>query len=133
MGADYSAYAVIGCEVTGRLYSSKVIPGCKHPAAAGVKFCSTCGAKSRLEHTPIKGYNPDEETLAGLRVYTTGEKERAFIGIGTDSTDTCGSEAQFLNLDELAEARTRIKSKLAPLGLWDQETYGLWSIMHCSC
>ena len=40
----------------------------------------------------------------------------------------------FLDISNIniEEVKTKMREKLEPIGLWDEETFGLWSVQYCS-
>jgi hypothetical protein len=134
MGADYYAYAVIGCEVTGKLYKPAVEPGCLHKNPPTQAFCGTCGKKT-VKHTeiPIDGFDPDDNLLVfngrALKVVHTTDDERAFAGLTTTAIDHRDSATR-IDLDTFA--REMVQEVLEPLGLWDPTSFGIWSVLFCS-
>jgi hypothetical protein len=55
MGADYSAYAIIGVRVpVERLYKERRVRNCAHPLPDSAAFCPACGkAAYRIDAEPI--------------------------------------------------------------------------------
>lgn len=145
MGTDYYANAVIGCEVTGKLYRTFEVPGCRCTADKGGKFCPSCGKSTipRQEEEPMPFYDEDNQCLriedpSGTSVtipvrYST-DRKRAFAGIFSVVDDDHREGAKLLPMleDRIGEEIRKIRSALEPLGLWDPSTFGLWSVLTVS-
>lgn len=151
MGASYYAYTVIGCEVTDKIRTKKVVgEGCAHNNYQ--PFCPTCGKPRRVEAwTDAPGYDHDrrEITHAGstLKVVTTTDDKRLFAGVMVEvkswKDEDDGALALFIQTgldDEEAVSKRptmrmivdRVRNILRPLGLWDEHTFAVWCVQHCS-
>jgi hypothetical protein len=133
MGASWRAHAVIGCEVTGKLIQDVSRPGCAHvtlPSSA--PFCAQCGKRaSVIEKEPIAGYDGDNETIGTFAVVGTTDESRQFVGYAISASDYKESASMRAILD-VGAIKTALRSTLEPMGLWAEESFGLWSVLHCS-
>jgi hypothetical protein len=138
MGADYYAKAVIGL----RVYPSDLVKekyterrGCMHKVPDdGFPYCAQCGQPRIIK---------DVETvnlLDGLAIeaaYSTDE-EHAVLYLGKHFVATNSSrhdespKMQYLDNNAVQVARETLKSKLEPLGLWNEKYFGLWAVLYCS-
>ncbi len=145
MGADYYAKAVIGCEVTGKLTRIVQRPRCNHVKPDNAEFCPKCGKSTAPEDVkePIPGYDPEDDPdrltpalrqLATLTIAWTTDDERAFAGIQatTGSSRGSGDSTAHLPYSQIIDAKAKVKATLESLGLWDEASFGLWSVLYCS-
>jgi len=131
MGTDYYAYAVIGCEVTGKLYDETGVRQCGCPLGVG-RFCEHCGKSTelRVRRTPKPFYDEDHSTIGSLKVSFTTDDKRAFAGLRTKASVMGG--ADLWPIPNPADFFDAVKAELEKFGLWDPTTFGLWAVMHCS-
>ena len=130
MSASYYARAVIGCEVTGKLYRQVTVPSCAHVNAPTMKFCGECGkptAKQTIEE-PVTGYDADNDKIDALGVCHTTDKKRSFVGVVVAARDWKDTAMRV----DFATVQERVRSVLEPRGLWDSTSFGLWSVLYCS-
>lgn len=140
MGADWYARAVLGCEVTGKLYRIELKPSCAHAFdRTAFKFCPHCGKDSRdvENEVPIAGYDPDEgviNTRSGpVRVAWTTDQKRMFAGFVAKADDHYSDGASMMpSSPGLVAPADWVREALEPLGLWDPATFGLWALLYCS-
>ena len=131
MGVDYTAYAVIGCEVdTEKLYRFEEIAH-EHPAPDGAKFCPVCGAAvGQFEAVPIyDGDGPCEAKLGKFRIVWATDYERAWVG---QFAESCWEDEGRVDVHGIEDTKSQLRVALQPLGLWDESTFGLWAVLHCS-
>ncbi len=140
MGTSYSAKAVIGCEITGKLFyeATEAVP-CAHNPTIGVAYCPMCG-KKQYEPTwklvdAAKWADDESLILVGdLPVVFAGylgnkaHELRAFVGIVATS-DSYNDYATRLDGKDLAQWRDLVKQQLEPIGMWDESTFGLWAVL----
>lgn len=139
MGVDYYATALIGCEVPRDVFFRTVKKrGCRSELVEGAQFCPSCGKPTWIEEEMGPWEVLEDDHKLGLHLkgkageivrfaFTTDEK-RGFaglyrIGAGDDAgrlpwPDRCVKEAT--------------REALEPLGLWDEESFGLWAVQYCS-
>lgn len=134
MGVDYYAYAVIGCEVTGKLYRmvTKENPDCPHAKAPDAAFCSRCGRTARVDvREPIPGLDGDR--LGILQVVKTTDARRHFAGVavGTISRHH-NDDADASALVITAETIRSVQSELERFGLWDPDSFAMWAVQYIS-
>lgn len=136
MGVDYYAHAVIGCEVTGKLTKRVTAPGCPHvslPATA--PFCAFCGKPStKVVEAPIDGYDEEDHAIGNYCVVGTTDGERQFVGLIASSDPDVNGGATRLggDLPDLNTFKLELRLTLEPLGIWDDKSFGLWSLIRCS-
>lgn len=146
MGVDYYAYAVIGCEVTGKLYdeAKMEVRQCDCPSGGTpATFCAYCGRRiatvTRVKRTPKPFYEEENDRLllpggGHLTVRTTEDNKQAFAGIATNAVDTCGDSSTRIAFEpgSFSLAYDAVRAGLESLGLWDPATFGVWAVMCCS-
>lgn len=129
MGVDYTAKAVIGLRVfKDELYKQQTVKTFAHhyEEDTDVRFCPKTGRPLfALKNVPIPEYQEDE-SLAGFAVHTLGycgEADYILVGHGIESD----GEPDMIDIEGINEMRVDMKAKLEPLGLWDEEEFGLWA------
>lgn len=135
MGADYSSAAVIGVKIDqGKLATSKMVKAFPHDFGPDINFHPKTGKKLWMEKAEyIPQYDEYKGTLAGFRVTFTTDNTTMYCGIVASGTHSnCGSEAKRTKLEDIGEIKAKLKSALEPLGLWDEKSFGLWTVLHCS-
>jgi len=148
MGADYSSYAVVGVEIDqSKLFTTEKVRGCKcdmgdvNPETT--KFCPLCGKEVwKEEETPIPAYNEDADSgpfyrcLGPYMLVFTTDYRRCFAGVilcGPADGDRGDEDALMAELPyDLKSIRDEMRRQLEPLGLWQEDKFGLWAVQHCS-
>jgi hypothetical protein len=142
MGADYKSYAVIGIKI-----ENKLIPRKKHKMKAFTHDFPenwvadpTTGRKLWQEYDePEFSFDAYERASikpklpTGVAVFyetNNGGEEPAFVlGYGITGVDFYTGCKVLPDVDKL---KADLKELLTPLGLWDEQKFGLYSICHCS-
>jgi len=127
MGVNYSAIALLGCEVTGKLYRNVTLRRCNHEYPADSAYCPRCGVVAGPiagAAEAIPGYDAGTNDFEGLPVRHTTDGQRSFIGISTPLTE----DAVGVVLDDSADIKVKLRAKLEPHGLWDEATFRMWAI-----
>ena len=125
-----------------------MVPGCSHTQPKGSSFCPTCGEKSQTEtHVLCKGCKYDEDNDRykwGKFDVATGGYESSFqsdfhggtleyyVGINSVSTDydhNIGQKSNLVEFDSNA-LLAELKKLLEPHGLFDADSFGLWTILY---
>jgi len=129
------AYSIIGVRINSdKLYVSKKVRGCEHPLYnESALFCIICGAKGWLTETnPVVGYNFKGANcngdVAGFPVIVVGEY--AFICGRVASV--CDNSAEFskgMKISDIDSLKNDMRLNLTPLGLWDEDSFGVWTVM----
>ena len=135
MSVGYTAFAFLGMKLDKNKYYRRVmIPNCKHLIASlSTKFCPECGRQAwTTDYEPII----DIEKSGMLLIKTTDSIEE-FVGFPGYSSkvdgDSCGKgDMKPVNYDAVETCKQLIREKLAPHDLWDERSFGLWSVLHCS-
>ena len=142
MGVSYRAITIIGCEIdVTKLYEYTETYDAGHGCPAfqkmlkrgdRVEFCSTCGAELLKSGRRCKAPEYEEEdTLGGFEVVTA--VDRTFLVAWSQENDEDGSggatRASTSGLF-LSDARERVRTILEPLGMWNDASYGIWTILH---
>jgi hypothetical protein len=109
--------------------------GCEHEAPKGSAFCQKCGAPGEVEYRrlvegciPKQGRVADVTALCGVPVLQS--MGRTFVGKFVKSAgQRINSDPVKLPLNfDVGKFKADLKAKLVPLGLWNEEEYGIWSI-----
>lgn len=139
MSTQRHAALVVGVKIDkSKVFVDTRIRGCRHPihGICPGNFCNQCGNQIWINGTTIipEYEDEDEITLAGVQVFSddndtmiVGERSIT-VGFYTDQ-GTSGMMPQGADSDLYKE---RLREKLEPLGLWDQEKFGTWIIMWTS-
>ena len=155
MGADYYAYALIGCEVDPKLlWESHPIRQCRHDIPEGFRFCPECGKPNQPIITYRRRFGEDRED------YDSTEKDLLRDGFGYEAqeldgliikptTDGRGAVAGILScmahdnhlgfspididdLDHITSLIAKAEDILSEHGLWDKDKFGLYAVQNCS-
>lgn len=141
MSTDYRAYAVLGCEVTGKLYRDVTVSTpCVHGGLGShskvAPFCPQCGKRqTKVEKRPIEHYDENDMVLNGLKVEHAGylgnsrDHIRSFAGIvvmAEVGNYAIGMAIPINGFDERAEI---VRSALEEIGMWDPDSFGLWALL----
>lgn len=148
MSTVFYAEAVIGMAITeDKLFIEKPYPNCEHKIPDGAKYCPTCGqlAVKMLSEPAVDlgiKFNHDvyeymcdwEEALErkGWSIVKTQE-DNMIIGIAAKSDDDYGNFTNMVEISNLENLKQQLKDYFEPLGLWDESSFGLWSVMTVSC
>jgi len=129
MSVNYYSYAVIGCQIPKeKLYQEKTIRiEHHHPVHPVDKYCSICGKE--LEETIVEEICI-EDKIDELEVVYSTDQEEIFIGFSIGAKD--GFEFKFMDISNTLTMKEDVKKELEPLGLWDEEKFGLYVIQCCS-
>ncbi len=143
MGADYSAYAVIGVRLNPDDFiteSEKTVAGCGHKHDS--KFCPDCGApKSRKTTKTVDLLEEevwcDDDKWNGLDLVFGTDHKEVYLGVVCQgSYSNAGPIDSFMGLkadgSEVSAIREKLKNVLEPLDLWYHGDFGLWSVLYCS-
>lgn len=143
MGVSYTAHAVIGLRLSydGVAGEPRTVPSCDHPERLGNAYCPVCGKKVGEKRGVMPTAYEVEERLDGLfpdgidvvRLGGSEEEEPDFlIGVVAESRDYGESEDEFVPIPDIAALKETLKSVFEPLGLWDEESFGLHAGMDVS-
>jgi hypothetical protein len=149
MGVDYKAYyAVIGCILDRSKIAVKQekVKTFKHdyPEDGETKFDPKTGIPlwKTIEYPEyiFDAYDCEGRAkvikLNGLNIFISGGGNTPeVIGIGTGrKTYSNGGEAYDFRplVEDLDSIKKRIKDVLEPIGMWDETSFGLYSILYCS-
>lgn len=133
MGASWKAITIIGCKVTGKLTRIVSVRGCEHPLIVqNSKFCAECGKPMHVdEEQNIDDFN-DSDMLGTLNICSSTDNEEMFAGIRIGSHTDRDDKPECGRIDDFDAMKKRVRSELEPLGLWDEEWFGVWTVLHCS-
>lgn len=126
MQASYysSARALLGLQVD--YHKLMELPSsCGHEKPAGANFCPECGK-------PSGSYDESSKTIAGYSVLLDVERLEAYV-CGASASDERPNGPQcrptMLTTDMIADIRIKMRNSLKPLGLWDERSFGLYSVL----
>ncbi len=138
MGADFSAYTIIGISIDKeRLFEpSKIVRAYDHNYfETDGEYCPRTGKKLwKIVQDSIPEWDGDEE-LGEYKVHRSTNGYDYIIGVvaADDTYSNGGNSVDFTRLpDNLAELKQDLKNYLEPLGMWDETNFGLYSILYCS-
>lgn len=130
MGADYTAIAVIGCEINPKqLFVERRVPHRKHAMPPGARFCPTCGAPAETTEVVDVIEEGEVDIAKPFTVWCGTDRKCVVVGIGTS---TGWNEINSLKRVDLAKVEDELKEVLSPLGWWDESKFGLHAILYCS-
>lgn len=133
----YKAAAVVGCKIDrSKLFLTEDVRGCEHDlpqpwATSEAKFYGQCAKPLWVTiHKPILKYNPNKETLCGLRVFENNFGDDVVVGdIYVEDSSDLMLQPEMIAVHLVNDVvRNKIKGKLEPLNLWDEEQLGIWLI-----
>ena len=129
-----------------RLFGEKIEKTFDHNYPETMKFCPETGKKLwRVDkHAPLfPGLECGDDRFAGLKlVYGPAVHERVGDNWESDhKTFYVGKTFQtngyqddkrvsFINEKVLTEAKAEVKAKLEPLGLWNEDNFGVWTVLY---
>ena len=134
MSVQYYAYTVLGVKFNmSDLLKKKKVKSCRHKNDPNAKFCSKCGQPIWAE---TEGYPDwfDEDKADGLDIINSTDDLFAIVGIKLAEVGGCGSDCAKIETSfrEDSDHKQRIKKILEKWGYWNEESFGLWSVMYCS-
>lgn len=138
MGADWSAISVIGCRVsTDKLYVTTTKKTCEHPFNKSFAFCPVCGKPATTaSEEPQSFFDEGKEKIQDFDVLfiDNGDDPPTYAVIGALIATNGDYEEPLLTPlpNDVGETKERLRQALEPLGLWDTDQFGLWTILGCS-
>lgn len=137
MGVDYYANAAIGMKIDpARLRNNPTkVKAFEHNYSEEFDFDHKSGKKLwTMERAPIPEFDEDKVTLAGYPlVYTTDNRDCvvAVASSGTGSSRRGNDDMGMGSLPSQADIEA-FTNKMKSLGIWNQQDFGLWSVLYCS-
>ena len=130
MSVDYYSNAVIGCEVpVEKLYRKVIVKHTEHNWTQGDRYCPVCGEE--IETTVEKPiFNDTNNTIGKFELVWSTDNVRAFVGLASE--DDGDSTHKPVKLPSIEALESELASVLNPLGLWDADKFGLYSVLYCS-
>lgn len=161
MGADYTAYAILGV----RLPDEDSLPKLKQSVRkrafehkfeddGETEFHPKDGRKLWLDETveidtdvpvvkfDIEGYMGEDDIYEGqkliqapdgLEFATSTDGENLCLGVvAPTGNSNGGEESGFEPLPDINKVKMQIKELLEPIGLWVEEDFGLYALLSCS-
>lgn len=141
MSTSCDAKAMIGVLIEiSRLAETKRVRGCEHETTSITSnYCQSCGkpiwVKKEIMIDGYEDYNNafyGDGILHGLRVvYCQDEYTVIVAAICTERACARKGMQQMLEIDDddILKARELLRSKLEPIGFWDESKFGLWVVM----
>lgn len=122
-----TAYAVIGCEVTGKIAMVRRGRGCTHVMEPDRPFCGWCGKPMEV----TQGVAFDDLELhqqleaVGIKLIA-GSDGRMFAGVVSTVLFAATPMRRELEFEGLEDG---VQTALEPHGLWDPACFGLWAVL----
>lgn len=147
MGADYRAYAVIGCEIMLENIPkiTEIIKAFNHNHPKNVKFDPETGKKLWKEDSYQEfAFEPDDDRtydertkmidIGEFKIYrgTDGSPTVIGFGCGEDTYSNGGEVHEVIDLPDVNELKNKLKAILEPVNMWDEDCFGLHAILYCS-
>jgi hypothetical protein len=132
------ASAIIGVKIDeSKLYKKVTKKAFPHNYDESFQFDPKSGKPLwKTEKTPIKEFDEEEETLSGLKVVFSTDHFHCFVsafGTGTSYDENGYSKIELENSDGFIDKlKKELKKALEPLGLWDEKSFGLYSVIYIS-
>ena len=156
MSCSYSAYTVIGCVLDrSNLYHNVEVTDIEHACRGFTDFmektnkvpnrCPDCGAEiKKVETQPLDKNgeelldswtdNWDEGNLKEPRIVSDGMNGNEWIGLFvSEFGDDSGGGTSYLSSINIAEHKKQLQELLEPIGLWDEGSFGIHTILYISC
>ncbi len=132
MGYDATAQTIIGVKINEKhLYENKPVRCCQHPEKDS-KFCSECGKPMWKDCQVRKDFYDDDNVVS--EVFNLVELQHAdwcFIGLVAESGSQGAPVKQ--TITDIEFVKQELKEVLEPLGLWEEESFGIWTNLLESC
>ena len=143
MGANWYAATVVGVRVPKNkvmreeiyfLNNCKCKPKVDPETYPEAEFCSACGRMIRRECirdvAMFDGFDPWDRrpSIDGWPVYTGNDATLFYIGIFVAEVVECEKKSPLPDLSKLCQFIEDMKK----IGLWDEEEFGLWTILNYS-
>lgn len=139
MGADYYSYLIVGCEIDEKkLKIPKKVRNCRCKVnnIESSEYCSKCGRPAWDEdYDLLDGVNEDEDKFFEFDIVHNTDDKNCWLAISMKEVGDSEGVFDAVKLetpDNIGELRKKMKAKLGPLGLWDEEKFGVWAIQYCS-
>ena len=147
MGADYRAYAVIGCEIDLDVIPriTKIVKAFNHNHPENVKFDPDTGNKLWKEDSYQEfAFGPDDDrtydertkmiNIGDFSIFRGTDGKPIVLGIGCgDSTySNGGDDHEVIDLPDINGLKNKLKAILEPVEMWDEDCFGLHAILYCS-
>ncbi len=137
MSVNYTAYTITGIRLgMADLYKQVDNRGCDHPETKA-KFCKECGSPTWIqEEEPL--FDEGTEVIGKFKMMFSTDRNFVYLG-HTVEVDEYGTHDAFRPIESvevqfpaLIQLNDELAAVLEPLGLWDQEKFGIWTVLHCS-
>ena len=147
MGCDFKAKAVIGIKIRLADIPTKHIveKAFDHSYSAGMRFDPQTGRKLWKEsHVPEIAFSEEYEgdldagtkliTVTNAEAFDDGYGEDLVFGFGVDGTNSNGGATMdFCTIPDTELLKKNLKKALEPYGLWEENKFGLYTILYCGC
>lgn len=135
MGADYTAKAIIGLKIDpARLHVDHTVKAYPHDHPSTMNFDPQNGNPLwKIVKIPIDGFDEGKEKLFGYELVFGTDDDSAFVCLFMvdDTYSNGGNDEAMLKIPEnLSLHKAKMKADLG--GLWDEEEFGLWTVLSCS-
>ncbi len=133
MGVDYTAKTIIGIKVdSSKLYTETEVRTYDHDYPRDIRYNPIDGRKLwEAFREPIEGYDPDGDDFLGFQFTNGYEWEEIYIGGIVSEAERGNNYEEFEDIDDLniKKVKAEMKKKLSPLKLWDEDSFGLWTVL----
>lgn len=134
MGYDAYSYAVVGLAISsGELYRCQKIAAFNHEYPKTMNFCPTTGIPLwKEEITFVDGTDPEIETFQGFDVMKKDSQEsiKNPKSINLVGEQLRSDSDSFWTEDKILDIKNRMKEKLKPFGLWNEDKFGVYPVLY---
>jgi len=150
MSTSFNAYALIGVCLSKESWENGLKPepiveekpGCACNAEfSKKKFCPECGQPNLVkvvinqkEIDKFNTYDAVEKLAKSLKLKMACGYDGDFYCIGVGSGPAGNYEPDAIRMEirniDLVVIETKLRKALAPLGLWDENEFGLWAVQY---
>lgn len=138
MGVDYYSYLIVGCEIDEdklKIKRKERKCQCNVKDIENAQYCSECGEEAwREEWDPVEGYDEMDDEFLGLPIVHNTDYKNCWIAIHKEDVGNHGSfdAVKLETPKDMEELKAKLKAKLEPRDLWNEESFGVWAIQFIS-
>lgn len=133
---DHNSIAIVGIRLDyDSLYTVTKVRTFEHNYPQSSNYCYVTGKKLWTDlRKPVVGYDEVNQKLSGFKVEFSSDRGDAFICIAVATTTEYykggkgNSMSQAILNASLDQQKQKLKEALLPLGLWNEEEFGLWAV-----
>lgn len=143
MGADYHAKAVIGIEINEADIPKKhfKVKAFDHdypedwevePTKPNRKLWKE-GNFPEFDFEYAQEFTRKIELPKNIQLFKGTDGQPAVLGFGIETGSSNGGiDYEFEPISDITDIKNSLKNLLEPLGMWDETSFGLYSILYCS-